>query len=396
MILKADRIITGDGSTILDDRAVRVADGKITEIGDLATLRAKYPDSPVKEYQGASILPGLIDMHVHVGYWKSQIDAHTYNDYKIAYFAADALRKAFSKGVTTVRDLGSPKNLSVSIINAARNGFLEVPRIIPADAPLCMTGGHSHEGNGWEVNGPWEIRAAIRDLIKRGAQWIKMMDSHRSDTPEFTREELDAAVDECHRVDKKTMVHAGTQPAIQMCIDAGFDTIEHATDLTVDQAGQMAEKGIVWTPTIVAYTQTFEHIMNNLNNEGVDAVTRRFISQRAYFENAAATYRENFRKLYETGVKIVTGTDLVYYKAPVTPVASEMKYMVEYGMPAIEAIRSATKTAAETLDIGDIGEIAVGRIADILVVGGNPVQDIGTMENVVEVYQSGKSVYCAC
>jgi imidazolonepropionase-like amidohydrolase len=365
------------------------------EIDELATLKAKYPDSPVKEYKGASIMPGLIDMHVHVGYWKSQIDAHTYNDYKIAYFAADALRKIFSKGVTTVRDLGSPKNLSVSIIHAAKSGFLEVPRIIPSDVPLCMTGGHSHEGNGWEVNGPWEIRAAIRDLIKRGAQWIKMMDSHRSDTPEFTQEELDAAVDECHRVDKKTMVHAGTQPAIQMCIDAGFDTIEHATYLTVDQARQMAEKGIVWTPTITAYTQTFEHIMNNLNNEGVDVVTRRFINQRAYFENAAATYKENFRKLYETGVKIVTGTDLVYYKAPVTPVAVEMKYMVEYGMPAIEAIRSATKTAAETLAIDDIGEIAVGRIADILVVAGNPVQDIDAMENVTEVYQSGKSVYCA-
>ncbi|GHV33899.1 Xaa-Pro dipeptidase [Synergistales bacterium] len=399
MILKADRIVTGDGLTVLDNGAVYIAGEKITEIDELATLKAKYPDSPVKEYKGASIMPGLIDMHVHVGYWRSQIDAPTYNDYKIAYFAADYLKKAFSKGVTTIRDLGSPKNLSVSINSAVKSGFLEVPRILPADAPLCFTGGHSHMGNGWEVNGPWEIRAAIRDLIKRGAQWIKLMESHRSDTPEFTQEELDAAVDECHRVNKKTMVHAGTQPAIQMCIDAGFDTIEHATDLTADQAGQMAEKGIVWVPTIVAYTQTYKHIMNNLNNlnnEGIDAVTRRFIDQRAYFEKAAATYKENFRKLYETGVKIVTGTDLVYYKAPVTPVASEMKYMVEYGMPAIEAIRSATKTSAETLRIDDIGEIAVGNIADILIVTGNPVQDIDAVENVAEVYQSGKSVYRAC
>lgn len=396
MIIKADRIVTGDGSTVLDDRAIYVADGKIADIGELATLKAKYPDSYVKEYEGASMMPGLIDMHVHVGYWRGQIDAHAYNDYKIAYFATDALRQAFSKGVTTVRDTGSPKNLCVSIISAVKSGFLKVPRIIPADAPLCFTGGHSHQGNGWEVNGPWEIRAAIRDLIKRGAQWIKLMQSHRSDTPEFTREELDAAVDECHRVNKKTMVHAGTQPAIQMCIDAGFDTIEHATHLTVDQARQMAEKNIVWVPTIVAYTQTYKHIMNNLNNEGSDMATRRFIEQRAYFESAATTYKENFKKLYDTGVKIVTGTDLVYYKAPVTPVAAEMKYLVEYGMPTIEAIRSATKMAAETLCIDGIGEIAVGKIADILVVEGNPIRDIATVENVMEVYQNGKSVYCTC
>ena len=395
MILKADRIVTGDGSTVLDNKAVYVTGEKVTEIDELAVLKAKYPNSPLKEYSGASILPGLIDMHVHVGYWRSRIDAHTYNDFKIAYFAADYLKRAFSKGVTTVRDVGSPKNLSVSISSAVKSGFLKAPRIIPADAPLCFTGGHSHKGNGWEVNGPWEIRAAIRDLIKRGAQWIKLMDSHRSDTPEFTQEELDAAVDECHRVNKKTTVHAGTQPAIQMCIDAGFDTIEHATDLTVEQAKQMAEKGIVWDPTIVAYTQTYKHVMDNLNNEGVDMVTRGFIDQRAYFEKAATTYKENFRKLYETGVKIVTGTDLVYYEAPVTPVASEMKHMVEYGMPAVEAIRAATKTCAETLCIDDIGEIAVGKIADILVVTGNPVQDIDAMENVVEVYQGGKSMYRA-
>jgi len=392
MILKADRVITGDGSTILENQAVYVADGKISEIGELGALKAKYPGSVVHEYVGASLLPGLIDMHLHVGFWWSRLDANTYNDFKVAFYTANFLKRALAKGVTTVRDVGSPKNLSVSVNYAVASGFTTAPRIIPSDAPLCFTGGHGHQGSGWEVNGPWNLRAAIRDMIKRGAQWIKVMESHRSDTPEYTMEELEAIVDECHRVGKKTMVHAGTQPAIQMSIDAGFDTIEHGTDLTVEQAKQMANKGIVWVPTIVAYTQSFKHAMANLNNPGADSSTRGFVQQRAYFENAANTYKANLRKLYETGVKIVTGTDLIYCDAPVTPVADEMKYMVEYGMPAIEVIRAATKSGAETLGLDNIGEIAVGKEADILIVEGNPVADMSAIENVKAVYQGGKAV----
>jgi imidazolonepropionase-like amidohydrolase len=156
----------------------------------------------------------------------------------------------------------------------------------------------------------------------------------------------------------------------------------------------MAEKGIVWVPTMVAYTQTFEYIKENIEKGVSDKTGAGLIEHYTYFKNAAETYRNNFRELYETGVKIVTGSDLIYYGCPVTPVDSEIKYMVNYGMTPLEAIRAATKTGAETLEIDDIiGEIAVGKLGDILIVDGNPLDDICAIENVREVFFSGKSVY---
>ena len=390
MILKADRIITGDGSTVLEDKALFIKDDLICEIGDYNALLEKYPESCVKDYAGATLLPGFIDMHAHIAEYSDRSDAASFNEYKAAYYAADYAKKAFTKGVTTLRDVASPKDLCASINYAVGQGFLEVPRLIFTDAGLCFTGGHGWDSPGAvEVDGPWAIRAAIRDAIKRGAMWIKVLTSHRSHNPEYTQEELNIAVDEAHRVGKKIAVHAGTHPSIQMCIDAGFDTIEHGTYLTVDQAKQMAEKGIVWVPTIVAYTRTYEFIAENLENEN-----SAYLSHHDYFRDAAAAYKENFKKLYDTGVKIVTGTDLCFNNSPVTPIAWEMKYMADYGMPVLEVIRAATKSCAETLDIDHItGEIISGKQADIVAVAGDPLQDITTAENVVEVFYGGKSVY---
>ena len=115
MILKADRIITGDGSSVMEEKALYIRDGKINEIGEFHALRKKYPQSRVEEYVGATILPGLIDMHAHVGEYSDRRDAASYNDFMIAYFAEDYARKAFAKGVTTIRDVASPKNLCVSM-----------------------------------------------------------------------------------------------------------------------------------------------------------------------------------------------------------------------------------------------------------------------------------------
>ncbi|MEL7568194.1 MAG: amidohydrolase family protein [Dehalobacterium sp.] len=398
MIIKADRIITGDGKTILENKAICITGEKIADIGDFEQLKKQYPDSPVKEYAGATITPGLIDMHGHIGYWWSRSDARDFNDFMIAFFAVDYLKRSFANGVTTIRDSASPKNLSLTINKAIKAGFIEGPRIITADHALSMTGGHVWEnvGGTFEVNGPWEIRAAIRDNIKRGAQWTKIMSSHRSSIPEYTQEELNAAVDETHRVGKKAMVHAGTQPAIQMCIDAGFDTIEHGTYMTVEQAKQMAEKNQVWIPTITAYTILYERIVDIMENGGSNPGDLVFVQYYDYFRGAAEAYKNNFYKLYETGVKIAVGTDAVYDNCPATPVGLELKYMVKYGMPVLEAIKAATKSGAETLSIDGItGEISVGNQADILVVSGNPLDDIGAMEKVTELYFGGKSVYSA-
>ena len=395
MIIRAERIITGDGVTVLDNTAIFLSEGIIQEIADLDSLKAKYPDAQVKDYPGSTLMPGFIDMHVHIGYIYGDTEMADYNDFMLAYYSADYAKAAFTQGVTTMRDVSSAKDLCFSMVRAAGKGYIDIPRIIHTDNSINFTGGHAWS-HGVEVDGPWAVRAAIRDAIKRGADWIKIMSSHRSDTPEFTQEELDAAVDECHRVGRKVAVHAGTQPSIQMCIDAGFDTIEHGTWLTVEQAKQMKEKGIAWCPTIVAYTWTAERIEKAMSDSGT-AVQASFTQHHKYFRNAANTYQETFKSLIETGVKVVAGTDVVYTNRPVTPIAAEMKYFIAYGMSVLQAIHSTTKLCAEVLDMDDIiGEIAVGKQADIVIVSGNPLEDVESLEKVKEVYFSGKSVYSCC
>ena len=389
MLLKVARIITGDGETVIEDGAILMEGAIIVGIGTFEELQKKNPGEQVREYPDGTLMPGFIDMHVHIG---SAANVTDLNDFTRAYLAADYAAKAFGKGVTTIRDVGSAKNLCASMVRATQNGTLKLPRIIHTDAAICFTGGHGWQG-GVEADGPWQVRAAIRDAVKRGANWIKIMSSHRSDTPEYTQEELNAAVDECHRVNKKVAVHAGTQPSIQMAIDAGFDTIEHGTWLTVDQAKQMKEKGMVWVPTIVAYTFTHQRIVKAMNSSGV-SIQESFVQHHAYFRDAAACYHDNFGQLYQAGVEIVTGTDVVYPGREVTPVQAEMKFFVEYGMPVIKAIEAATLTGARTLEMADrFGEIACGKQADLQIVKGNPLKEIAAIDDICEVFYAGESVY---
>ena len=256
MILRAKYLITGDGRTCLQDQAVYLdKEGKIGWIGDAAEAAGRYPEEMVKDYGEATILPGLFDMHVHFGYYYSQPDLDNYDDYMVAYYALEQAKQSLRFGITTVRDLSCPPNLMKQLRLAGQKGYVTVPRIIHADAGICMTGGHGHQDGVEEADSPWGVRAAIRRQLRAGADWVKILTSNRGDIPEFTQEELDAAVDEAHRQGVKIAVHSGTQPSIQMCIDAGFDTIEHGTFLTEVQARQMAKKGIAWTPTITGYTR---------------------------------------------------------------------------------------------------------------------------------------------
>lgn len=396
MIIKADKIITGDGLTVLDDSAVLIDDkGVIEKIDNIEQLKTIYPYEYIKEYNGATLLPGLIDMHVHIGFWWGKSDSYDYNDYLIAYMALANAQEAFSTGVTTMRDELSPQLLCITMKKAGEKNYIQIPRIIFSGEGLCMTGGHGHDliGAVKEVDSPWKIRAAIREQIKNGAQWIKILTSHRTNTPEYTQEELNAAVDECHRLGRKISVHAGTQPSIQMCIDAGFDTIEHGTFLTLEQARIMVDKGIVWNPTIMAYCDEYENLKKNKGQEtGGNIVMNTMLNDYEYFKKAAYAYSNNFGELIKTGVKVVTGTDSI--DTPITPVAKEIQYMVKFGMDPIKAIQAATSNGAEVLGLSNkTGQIKEGLIADLLIVEDDPIKDISNISKVIEVYYGGKSVY---
>jgi len=392
MIICAERVIVGDGSTVYLDSGVLVdGDGRIARVGKAALLKKEHPGEEVVCYPGSTLLPGLVDMHGHLGHFLSNPPKPVHNDFMMAYLALSHAQTAFSYGVTAIRDMCSPANLGVTMNAAAQANYITIPRLFPCGKGICMTGGHgSQMGEGEaveEIDTPWALRIAVRKRIKSGGKWVKILTSHRTNMPEFTQEELNAAVDECHRLGGKIAVHAGTQPSIQMCIDAGFDTIEHATFMTEHQAQQMKEKGIAWIPTILPYTSAYE----TLRDAGEEA---RKSADYRYYEAAAAAYRDNFLKLAQTGVKMAAGTDMVVAGRTETLVARELAYMVEYGLTPLEAIRAGTSSGAELLDAQEeFGLVKPGLRADLLIVDGDPSLRIEDLRNVRRVFQDGHTVY---
>lgn len=398
MILCADNIIIGDGVQVLKNSAVRIDErGKIGMLGTKAAVTAAYKEDEIKDFGNATLIPGMCDMHCHLGYWYSQPDGFIYNDQMIMMYALSHAQAAFTKGITSVRDCYSPSGVCRTLKISEEKGFITIPRITHVDAGMCMTGGHCYD-EVIEVDGPWAIRKEIRKQVRDGAEWVKLLTSHRSHIPEYTQEELDAASDECHRRGIKCVVHAGTHPSIQMCIDAGFDTIEHGTFLTVEQALQMKEKNIAWTPTIYAYTYLYEVCKKNIEegntNVFSDPVAAKEQRDFAYYEPAFEAYRDNFKKLYDTGVTVCTGSDMVMYGAPVLPVQQELTYMVKYGITPVQAIQTATANPAKVLGREDeLGMIKEGLAADITIVDGDLSSDIQCIYNVNTVFLGGKKVY---
>lgn len=398
MIIAARHLITGDGKTVLENRVVLVGtDGKIQRIGEPSVLMREFPQEEVKDYGDATLLPGLCDMHVHLGYWYSQPDSFNYGPQLIMLYALQHAQAAFERGITSVRDMSSAHGVCKNLKLAAEKGFVTIPRIIHTDTGICMTGGHAWE-EVEQVDGPWEVRKEIRKQIRDGAEWVKVLTTHRTHTPELTQEELDAAVDECHRRGIKCGVHAGTNPGIQMCIDAGFDTIEHATFMTLDHAKQMAEKGIAWTPTIMAYTLLYDICKENIEKHAGapvnDPVMQKEMKDYQYFEPAYKAYRNHFKEFYDTGVTVIAGTDMVMYQSPLLPLARELQYMVEYGITPVQAIETATSNPAKVLGVEeDRGLVKEGLDADLLVVGGDLSKDITRLNDVKLVTLGGKRVF---
>ena len=397
MISCGKHVLTGDGTPHRMDGAVVVnAEGVIQDVGLKAEMTAKYPSEEVKDYGDVTLLPGLCDMHVHFGYYYSQPDQGAFDDFMIAYYAQEQAKLALSLGITTVRDLSSPHNLCKQLQLAGEKGWVKVPRIIHSDAGMCMTGGHGYDDGIEQVDGEWEIRKEIRKQLRDGADWVKILTSGRVSFPEFTQEELNAAVDESHRVGVKCAVHAGLQPALQMAIDAGFDTIEHGTFLTYEQVQQMAANGQAWVPTMTAYTVLYEFCKEKLEagyNKS-DRIAAKAMKDMAFFEPAYNAYKDNFKKFYDTGVTVCTGSDMVLYDAPPLPINREMELMVEYGITPIQAIETATSNPAKVLGLADtIGQLKAGLLADMIVVKGNVAEDITAVNDLVDVYMSGEKVY---
>lgn len=399
-IIKAKTIIIGDGKAVIESGSVAVNDkGLIEKVGLQKNIEKEFQNAEVIDYGDATILPGLIDTHVHIGYWQTKSDKYIYDGHPglIMLLAVEELKQALSLGVTTLRTVTEPKDHAYALKKAYAKGFITGPRYITSNVGISSTGGHGTQLPGFivEANGPYEFRAAVREQIKTGADWIKILASHRTHMCEITQEELNAAADEAHRWLRKCCIHAGTEVSIEAAIEAGFDTIEHGTFMTVEQAKRAKEKGIAWVPTIIPYWYGYQSMKSVVEADNVTEAYRPMIEENYdYFKECAERYKEYFKQIADTGIKIATGTDIVFEEMPITPVADEMKLMVDFGLNTLQAIQSGTSTAAEILDLEDtVGLIKEGYIADLLVIEGNGVEDITALKNVKEVYRDGEVVY---
>lgn len=396
MIITAKKVITGDGQTVLTDAAVYVdGSGKIGKIGKVTELKELYPEEYVVDYPNSTLLPGLIDLHAHLGHWGCRPASAVQTDYMMAYITQKHAQAAFERGVTTLRDVGSPEGVCQNMKAAAEMGFFKIPRMEYCGSALCITGGHGSSfglGEGVEeTDGEAALRKAIRTRVKHGSKWIKIMTSHRSDVCEYSQKELNAAAEECHRLGVKITVHSGTQPSIGMCIKAGFDTIEHATFITKEQLQEMIDKGLAWTPTILPYTTIYKNMEKKY--EGLEEKPVEYY----YCKAAADMYKEHFKEYYDMGALIGAGTDNITLDGRTDlHIAKELFYMVEYGLTPLQAVQVGTMNGAKVLGMEEkVGQIKEGLFADILIVDGDVEKDIEALEKVQVVYLGGEVVYRA-
>jgi len=381
MILYPDRIITGDGQTVMEDFAVCIREEKIVRLAPADLVLEKYPTEEVRRFPGASLLPGLCDMHAHLGYLPSNIPQADRNDGLLMLWVQNKLYNALKRGIVLLRDMASPGFVIKTAQLAAQRGWICSPHLVGVGAGMCITGGHFHFAYPGvvEVDSAENLIKAVRQRIKEGYTLIKLMTTDCGEHSEYTLEELKAAADEAHRLGAKITVHATNVTGIEYCIRAGVDGIEHACEMLPNQATRLAENGIAWTPTLLTYH-------THLAEERAKAQPHPGNLDR--FERAVNNYRKHFLTYARSGILTVAGTDL-----DALPIADELRMMVELGLTPLEAIRTATYNCAQLLELSDhFGLIEEGYEASLLLVNGNASKDITALKAPLKVFFKGTEV----
>ena len=408
VLVKAAHLIDGHSSSPRDKFAVLVEGDRISKVGPAAELQA--PGVRVIDLGESWLLPGLIDAHTHV-LLQGDITAADYDEQllkeSIPYRtlrAAAAVRTAVMNGFTTIRDLETEGAMyaDVDVKTAIARGVIPGPRMFVATRAFAPTGTYPLLGYSWElqhlpegvqiIDGPDAIRKAVREQVKYGADWIKFYSDrkyYKTNDPKrplrswvnFTRAELEAMVDEAHRLGRKVAAHAMAWDGIDAALAAKVDSIEHGDGLTDDLIDRVVKQNVYWCPTIYVGMYVAQ-------------------GRGGIWPDLIAMEREAFAKALKRGVRIAYGTDVGGY-AWTENQAKELSVMVRYGMTPMAAIQSATSVAAALLDPicppqatgcegSNVGSIAPGRFADLIAVAADPLKDISTLEHVQFVMKNGE------
>jgi imidazolonepropionase-like amidohydrolase len=389
VVIRNVTLIDGTGAAPVPGSALISEGRRITWIGPEAQLPEGAADSAI-DGGGGTVMPGLINCHVHLANDGSpDLFGQAARDSVViaALRGYKNLQLTLESGVTSVRDCGAASNIAIDLARAVEDGMVTGPRIRAAGRVITMTGGHGHF-IGREADGPDGVRGATRAELKAGAHFIKAMATGGVLTPgvvptqtALQQDELEQVAREAHNAGKRAACHAIGNGGIKNAIRAGIDSIEHGFYLD-DEALQLAiDHGTVLVPTLIAVNQI-------VNNGGTGRIPD-WVVEKA--ESESGHHRESFGAAVKAGMKIAAGTDAGTPFNPHDYMATEMALMVEYGLSPMAAIVAATKTAAYNLGLDpDIGTLETGRVADVIVVAGDPVADIGAMENVRFVMKDGQ------
>ncbi len=403
VVVKAARLFDGKSDHVVSPGVVVVDGNKIVGVGANAKIPA---GAQTIDLGDATLLPGFMDAHTHLSdpyhadYRQGELDALKKPVAERALIASEIARITLMAGFTTVRDVGSSDLIDVGLRNAINAGKIPGPRMLVSVHALGATGGHCDPQAGFVpdlfgheagiadgvIDGPEAARRAVRYNIKYGADVIKtcatggvLSLTDDVDTPQLTQEELNALVDEAHALRRKTAAHAHGATGAKRAIRAGIDSIEHGTFLDDEAMRMMKERGTYYVPTMMA--------AEGLKQSLTDGYVPPPIEKKARL--AINALHDTVTRAVQMNLKIALGTDAAVY--PHGKNAGEFELLVSCGMKPIDALKAGTSVDADLIGVADTtGTLEIGKLADMVAVPGNPVEDIRVTKAPIFVMKDGQ------